>query len=62
MKFRIKERREELGMSQRQLIEKSGLSKTEIYELENGITVDMKVSTLRALMKALDCGISKLVD
>ena len=59
--YMVKERREELGMSQTQLIEKSGVSRSKIYQLENGFEGEIKVGTLLALMKTLKCGVHKII-
>ena len=47
---RVKEIRERIGMSQAELSEKSGVSRTMISQLEK---VDCKVSTLLAVSNAL---------
>jgi len=60
MKFRIKERREQLKMKQRDLVAKTGLSRAQISVLENGGDVDMKVSSLIAIATALRCSPSSL--
>ena len=62
MKFKIKERREELGMSQAELVNRSGLARATISLLENGNEIDIKVSTLKALADALECKPSSLFD
>lgn len=59
-KYRIKERREELKMTQSELIERTGLSRATISLLENNGEVDIKVSTLTALAEALECQPSAL--
>ena len=46
MGYKIKEVRENLGMSQVQLASISGISRTTIWELENG---EKKVTTTRTL-------------
>lgn len=50
---RVKEIREQLGMSQAELSEKSGVSRTMISQLETSQKVDCKVSTLLAVSNAL---------
>ena len=59
-KYKIKERREKLGISQAELVEKTGLSRATISMLENGGEVDIKVSTLKAIADALKCSPSSL--
>ncbi len=58
--YKIKERREELGMSQAELLRRSGVSRATISILENNGDIDIKVSTLKALAKALKCSPSSL--
>lgn len=61
MKYRVKERREELKMSQITLIRKTGICKATISLIENGGDVDIKVSTLVKLGKALKCSVASLI-
>lgn len=61
MKYLVKERREKLGMSQKDLIRKTGICKATISLIENGGDVDIKVSTLLALSKALRCSVASLI-
>lgn len=53
MKNRVKEIREELGMSQEELSEKSGVSRTTISGLENGIIDVITNITLEKIASAL---------
>lgn len=62
MKYKVKERREKLGMSQVELIEKSGISKATISLIENDGDLDIKVSTLKALAEALKCSVASLIE
>ena len=62
MRYKIKERRKSLGMTQRELIQKSGISRATISILENGGELDIKVSTLRDLAKALKCSPASLFE
>jgi transcriptional regulator with XRE-family HTH domain len=63
MRYKGKERREKLGMSQIELIQKSGVSKATISALENGDCIpDIKISTLQKLANALKCSITSLVE
>lgn len=57
---KVKERREHLGMTQEELSEKSGVSRTMISKLETNQKVDCKLSTLVALSKALGQSISEI--
>ena len=59
-KYKIKERREKLGMTQVELAKKSGICRATISMLENGYDVDLKVSTLLSLASALRCSIQSL--
>ena len=48
-------------MSQAELIKKSGVSRSEIFQLENGFEGEIKIGTLMALMKTLKCSLNKIV-
>jgi transcriptional regulator with XRE-family HTH domain len=50
---RLKELRKAQGMTQLQLSQASGLSLSIITQMEQGLTADPKLSTLRAFAKAL---------
>lgn len=54
MGFRIKECRKELNMSQEELSKRSGVSRTIISGLENGIITVTTTETLLKIAKALD--------
>lgn len=58
--YKVKQRREELGMSQAELIGKTGISRATISLIENGGEVDIKLSTLDAIAKALKCSPASL--
>jgi DNA-binding XRE family transcriptional regulator len=60
MGYRIKERREELRMSQEELSKKSGVNRTTISALETGKTDQVLTGTLIALAKALDTTVDKI--
>jgi transcriptional regulator with XRE-family HTH domain len=53
MGFRIKEYRQNLRMSQEELSEKSGVSRTIISGLENGTIRNTTTNTLKAIAKAM---------
>lgn len=57
---RVKEIREQLGMSQAELSEKAGISRTMISQLETSQKVDCKVSTLLAVSNALGRPVSDI--
>ena len=57
---KVKERREQLGMTQEELSEKSGVSRTIISKLETNQKVDCKLSTLISLAKVLKQPISEI--
>ena len=59
MGYRIKERREALGMTQEQLAEKSGVSRQTISALESGKSENVLVGTLAAIATALDTTVDK---
>lgn len=60
MGYRIKERREELRMSQEELSEKSGVNRTTISMIETGKTEQVLTGTLIALAKALETTVDKI--
>lgn len=60
-KYKIKERRERLNMSQKELSTKSGVCRATLSLLENNADIDIKVSTLSALAKALRCSPASLI-
>ena len=60
--YKVKQRREQLKMSQAELIEKTGISRATISLIENGGDVDIKGSTLDALAKALKCSPASLYE
>ena len=60
MGYKIKERREELRMSQEELSEKSGVNRTTISMLENGKIDQVLTGTLVALAKALETTVDKI--
>lgn len=60
MKYRVKEIREQLNMSQAELEQKSGISRQTISAIENDRLEDTKVGTLMALANALGTTIDNL--
>lgn len=59
-KYKIKEKRERLNMSQIELSRRSGVCRATLSLLENGADIDVKVSTLDAIAKALRCSPASL--
>lgn len=51
---RIKERRAELGLSQEELAEKTGVTRTTVAKWESGEN-NLKQSKIKTIAKALDC-------
>ena len=60
MKYRIKELREEKRMTQEELSEKSGVSRSIISKLEQEKPVNMLTDTLSKIANALDVNVSSL--
>lgn len=60
MKYRIKELREEKRMTQEELSEKSGVSRSIISKLEQEKPVNMLTDTLSKIANALDVKVSSL--
>ena len=59
--MRLKTLRERRGMTQEQLAEKSGVSRTYLARLETG-RQDPTLSTLEKLAKALKVKVAKLIE
>lgn len=60
MDNKIKERREELHMSQEELSEKSGVSRMTIHMLETGKAGNVMLGTMSAIARALDSTVDKI--
>lgn len=50
------------GLTQAQLAELAGLSETTLNQLETGRTEEARISTVRKLASALDCGIADIAQ
>lgn len=61
MVYKIRERREELNMTQEELAAKSGVSRTTISSLENGTMRATTTKTLLAIAKTLNCKIEDII-
>lgn len=59
MGIKIRERREELRMTQEELANKSGVSRQTISALENGKYDNVLIGTLAAIANALDVTVDK---
>lgn len=60
MKNKLKDYREELGMSQVELSRRSGVARTTISYLETQKDYDVKLSTLVDIAKAIDKPVSEI--
>lgn len=60
MEYRIKEIREELGVSQENLAKKSGVSRTIISGLESGTIKETSTKTLSKIADALNKKVSDI--
>lgn len=60
MKYRLKEIREEKGITQERLEEMSGVSRQTISAIENNDEYQAKVGTLLALAKAMETTVDNL--
>lgn len=60
MEIRIREIREEKGMTQEELATKSGVSRQTISALENGTERSVLSKTLVAIAEALDTTVDKI--
>jgi transcriptional regulator with XRE-family HTH domain len=59
---RIQKVRKELGMTQQELADKSGVLLTTVTKIENGIIKNPTIEKLAKLAEALDISIDKLVE
>ena len=60
MGIKIKERREELRMTQEELAQKSGVSRQTISSIETGKYENVLVGTLAAIATALETTVDKI--
>ncbi len=60
MGYKIRERREELKMTQDELAQKSGVSRQTISSIETGKYENVLVGTLAAIATALDTTVDKI--
>ncbi len=60
MGYKIKERREELKMTQEELAQKSGVSRQTISSIENEKYENVLVGTLAAIASALETTVDKI--
>lgn len=60
MEYKIKERREKIGISQEELSKKSGVSRTIISGLETGTITTTTTKTLLSIAEALECKVSDI--
>jgi transcriptional regulator with XRE-family HTH domain len=60
MAYRIRELREKKKLTQEQLAQKSGVSRSTIIQLENNDEHEAMVGTLKSLAAALEVPVSKL--
>lgn len=60
MGYKIKEKRDELNMSQEELAQKSGVSRGTISGLENGTLRATTTKTLLKLARALDTTVDQI--
>lgn len=61
MEYKIKEYRKKSGVSQQQLSEKAGVSRTIISGLESGRIQNTTVDTIQKIAKALGIEVSKIL-
>lgn len=59
--YKIREKREEQGLTQERLSELSGVSRSLINQLETGKIASTTTDTLRKLANALGCEVGDLV-
>lgn len=61
MLYNIKKIRVELGMTQEELAQLSGVTRATISRLESGEEVEVKIGTLKAIANAMKCKVSDLL-
>lgn len=61
MLYNIKKIRVELGMTQEELVQLSGVTRATISRLESGEEVEVKIGTLKAIANAMKCKVSDLL-
>ena len=59
---RIRQRRRMLDITQEELAEKAGISRTTLWKLENGRTVRVSTETLFCIANILDCDVDDLIS
>lgn len=59
---KVKQRRERLGMNQKQLAKASGITQATISRLESGLIKELKSEALKRLARALGVTVDFLVD
>jgi transcriptional regulator with XRE-family HTH domain len=62
LKLRLRELRKSKGMTQEELSDKSGVTRTTIWKLETGEEEVSTTKTLLSLAKALDCSVGDFFD
>lgn len=60
MGYKIKEVREQMGMTQEELASKSGVSRTTIWALENGIQKNTSTKTLTRIAEAMKTSVDAI--
>ncbi len=60
MQTKIKDFREKRGITQEELAKKSGISRTTISSLENGILNNTTNTTMVKIAEALNCKVSEI--
>lgn len=58
---RVRKRREQLGLSQRELARVSGISQPTISNIERGVQEEVTTTVLRPLARALQCSADLLI-
>lgn len=59
---RIRQRRRMLDITQEELAEKAGISRTTLWKLENGRTVRVSTETLFCIANILECDVDDLIS
>ena len=59
---KLKQTREEKGLTQREVSIKSGVTEGQLFRIEKGSTKNPRVNTAVAIAKAIGCDLSELLD
>lgn len=62
MGYKIRELRLQKRLTQEELAERAGITRTTICNIENGVQDDIKVKNLKKIADALEVSLSELIE